>query len=100
MVNGPLTGARYIVRESATALNPAGKTFGSDPAGVKIPELLGKWQQAGDDKLFKLILSPEFGDRTELERLTRDVMAGIEHDQYVNRERVVSSEDNIFSSSS
>jgi hypothetical protein len=45
-----------------------------------MPELLGAWQKAGDQRLFKLILSPEFGERMELERLTRDVMAGMETD--------------------
>jgi type IV secretory pathway VirD2 relaxase len=71
---------RYIVRESATALNPDGKAFGSSATSTAMPELLAAWQKAGDQRLFKLILSPEFGERMELERLTRDVMAGMETD--------------------
>jgi len=71
---------RYIVRESATALNPDGNAFGSSATSTPMPELLGAWQKAGDQRLFKLILSPEFGERMELDRLTRDVMAGMETD--------------------
>ncbi len=71
---------RYIVRESATALNPDGKAFGSSAASTAMPELLGAWQKSGDQRVFKLILSPEFGERMNLERLTRDVMAGMESD--------------------
>ena len=72
---------RYIVRDSATALQQDGSpAFGSVPDGVEIPALLGSWQRTGDQRLFKLILSPEFGDRLDLERLTRDVMAAMEND--------------------
>jgi len=72
---------RYIVRDSATALRRDGApAFGSIADGVEIPAVLGNWQKAGDERLFKLILSPEFGDRLDLERLTRDVMAAMERD--------------------
>src|SRR5579863_4532273 len=72
---------RYIVRDSATALRQDGTpAFGSVSDGIDVPALLGSWQKAGDQRLFKLILSPEFGDRLDLERLTRDVMSAMERD--------------------
>ena len=72
---------RYIVRDSATAPRPDGTVgFGSGAAAIPIPEALAEWQRSGDERVFKLVLSPEFGDRVDLERLTRDVMASIESD--------------------
>ena len=41
---------------------------------------LQQWQAAGDERLWKVILSPEFGDRVDLERLTRDVLNRMEQD--------------------
>jgi hypothetical protein len=72
---------RYIVRDSATALRPDGTAaFGSTPEPGSIPEALAAWQKSGDERLFKFVLSPEFGERLDLERLTRDVMTAVETD--------------------
>jgi Protein of unknown function (DUF3363) len=72
---------RYLVRDSATALRPDGsKAFGSLPEPMAIPGTLAAWQRSGDERLFKLVLSPEFGERLDLERLTRAVMAAVEQD--------------------
>lgn len=46
--------------------------------GVDIAARLDAWQGSGDPRLFKFILSPEFGDRIELVTLTREVMARLE----------------------
>src|SRR5713101_3252 len=72
---------RYIVRDSATALRPDGTaTFGSTPEPENIPETLAAWQKCGDERLFKFVFSPEFGERLDLEQLTRDVMMAVETD--------------------
>jgi hypothetical protein len=72
---------RYIVRDSATALRPDGTAaFGSKPDPVNIAETLAAWQKVGDERLFKIVLSPEFGEQVDLERLTRNVMSAIEGD--------------------
>jgi hypothetical protein len=64
---------RYLSRQNATAsVNQPG--FGAEEQSVDLTGTLERWQQAGDPRLFKLILSPEFGERMELEKLTRDVM--------------------------
>lgn len=72
---------RYIARESATQ-DDRGKGCGFDQHADsrEIAPALGDWQQAGDPRMFKLIISPEFGDRLDLQALTRGVMARMEID--------------------
>lgn len=74
---------RYIARESgggavlfrAADKAPAGTDGRVDPASE-----LEQWQSNGDPRLWKLIVSPEFGERVDLDRLTRDLMARMEKD--------------------
>ena len=40
---------------------------------IEIAERLESWQRAGDERLWKIIVSPEFGDRVDLRKLTRDL---------------------------
>ncbi len=70
---------RYIARESATH---DGVEAGFDGNGdsIDIAERLERWQKASDERLWKLIVSPEFGDRTDLTRLTRDLLSRMERD--------------------
>ena len=72
---------RYIERESA-AHEKHGKAVGFDTSGqpIDVAAKLAGWQTAGDQRLWKLIISPEFGDRVDLERLTRDVLERMEKD--------------------
>ena len=37
--------------------------------------ILDGWQNAGDQRMWKLIISPEFGERVDLHKLTRELMA-------------------------
>jgi hypothetical protein len=37
--------------------------------------ILDQWQRAGDERMWKLIISPEFGERVDLQKLTRELMA-------------------------
>src|SRR5947208_2881613 len=48
--------------------------------GVDIAQRLDTWHKAGDERLFKIIVSPEFGDRIDLENHTRELMARMERD--------------------
>jgi type IV secretory pathway VirD2 relaxase len=70
---------RYIERESATG---GGGRVGFDHAadGIDMAARLATWQAARDERLWKVIVSPEFGDRVDLSRLTRDLMTQIERD--------------------
>jgi hypothetical protein len=47
---------------------------------LDIAATLNNWQKAGDERLWKLIVSPEFADRMDLNRLTRDLIARMETD--------------------
>jgi len=72
---------RYISRESAAKADSGGAPgFGPSGAVADLPSRLNAWQQAGDPRLFKLIISPEFGDRLDLESLTRDLLTRMERD--------------------
>jgi type IV secretory pathway VirD2 relaxase len=72
---------RYVARESATH-NGDSKSVGFDGNGesIDIAERLERWQKASDERLWKLIVSPEFGDRADLKRLTRDLLLRMESD--------------------
>jgi hypothetical protein len=63
---------RYLARESAAHENPV--------EGIDIASRLETWQRSGDERLWKLILSPEFGDQVDLRRLTSDLMERMEKD--------------------
>ena len=66
---------RYLERDSAIGDN---KAFNQTEGGVELQERLAEWQSVADRRLFKLILSPEFGDRLDLELLTRGFMRRME----------------------
>jgi hypothetical protein len=72
---------RYIARESATG---PGRThelgFSATTDGIDIGKTLNAWQAAGDERLFKLIISPEFGERLDLQRHTRSLLVRMEGD--------------------
>ncbi|MGI8742256.1 MAG: DUF3363 domain-containing protein [Bryobacteraceae bacterium] len=72
---------RYVARESATHEgDPKAVGFDGHGDGVDIAVRLESWQKAGDERLWKLIVSPEFGDRADLQRLTRDLASRMERD--------------------
>ncbi len=66
---------RYLERESAAhGIAGKGAGFDHDHEDVGVASKLDAWQKAGDQRLWKLIVSPEFGDVVDLTRLTRDLM--------------------------
>lgn len=70
---------RYIARESA-ATEPTAAGFDSQKSGIDIASRLESWQAARDQRMWKVIISPEFGERVDLTRLTRDLMNRVERD--------------------
>lgn len=70
---------RYIVRESA-AIEPTTAGFDAEKSGIDIASRLESWQAARDQRMWKVIISPEFGERVDLMRLTRDLMNRAEKD--------------------
>ena len=59
---------RYIARESAARDTVAG--FSNGRAAAEPAQILDRWQKQGDARLFKFIVSPEFGDRVDLQQFT------------------------------
>ena len=71
---------RYLMRDSVRGRNSAPTAFTAENELADLSSTLAAWQKAGDERLFKLILSPEFGDRLDLQRLTRELMRQMEKD--------------------
>jgi type IV secretory pathway VirD2 relaxase len=71
--------ARYLARERATE-EPGAPGFDRAAEGIDIGARVDAWQAARDQRLWKIIVSPEFGDRVDLTRLTRDLMQRVERD--------------------
>lgn len=69
---------RYIARESAVQDFHAG--FNGATADLEPAHILDQWQNQGDPRLWKFIVSPEFGERVDLQRLTRELMQSMEAD--------------------
>jgi len=76
---------RYIARESASS---EGVGFTAEKENVAIAAELGDWQKAGDARMFKMIVSPEFGERLDLKRHTRELMARLGRELNVQLEWV------------
>ena len=71
----------YIARESAThERGPKDVGFDSSGESIDIAARLEAWQKASDERLWKMIVSPEFGDRADLKRLARDLISLMERD--------------------
>ena len=71
----------YIARDTAThGGDPSRAGFDATRTDMNIASVLDGWQRAGDERLFKVIVSPEFGDRLNLQDQTRNLVQCIEKD--------------------
>ena len=72
---------KYLARESATQGGRAAESgFNATEQKLDISTTLDNWQDAGDERLFKIIVSPEFADRLNLQLHTRELMLRMERD--------------------
>ena len=72
---------RYIARDTAThGGDPSRAGFDATRTDINIASVLDGWQRAGDERLFKVIVSPEFGDRLNLQDHTRKLIQCMEKD--------------------
>jgi type IV secretory pathway VirD2 relaxase len=78
---------RYITRESAAG-EWAAVGFDQKQYSIDVPSTLERWQAAQDTRLWKIIISPEFGERLALTRLTRELMDRMEKDLHTQLEWV------------
>jgi type IV secretory pathway VirD2 relaxase len=71
----------YIARDTATQGGyPSRAGFDATRTDINIPSVLDGWQRAGDDHVFKVIVSPEFGERLNLQDQTRKLIQRMEKD--------------------
>jgi type IV secretory pathway VirD2 relaxase len=71
----------YVARESATQGGRASEAgFNATDQKLDIAAKLDSWQRAGDERLFKIIASPEFADRLNLQQYARELMRRMERD--------------------
>lgn len=70
--------ALYLEREGAQRENGRGTGFNAGSQTVSLSTLADSWQKAGDDKIFKIVLSPEDADRLDLVDYTRKFMTRFE----------------------
>jgi type IV secretory pathway VirD2 relaxase len=72
---------RYLARESATQGGRVAEAgFNATEQNLDISTTLDNWQGAGDERLFKIIVSAEFADRLNLQQHTRELMQRMERD--------------------
>jgi uncharacterized protein DUF3363/relaxase-like protein len=71
---------RYIARESARQGRAVEAGFDATERGINIAARLDQWQSAGDERMWKVIVSPEFGDKIDLTQMTRDLMKRMTRD--------------------
>jgi hypothetical protein len=55
--------------------NVGSEGFNDKGDAIDLTTALDGWQRSGDERMWKLILSPEFGERVDLQRLTRELSA-------------------------
>src|SRR6202158_2572989 len=72
---------KYVARESATTGGRVAEAgFNASGKNLDISTTLDNWQGAMDARLFKIIVSPEFADRLNLQQHTRELMLRMERD--------------------
>ena len=71
---------RYLARQGAQMENKPGLGFDSNDENLNIPKTLNIWQEAGDPRIWKIIISPEMAHKLDLKEHVRDVMQLVEKD--------------------
>jgi type IV secretory pathway VirD2 relaxase len=70
----------YLAREGAQREGGKGRGFSAEQVGIDLPATLRGWQRAGDERLWKFIVSPEHAERLDLKAHTRALVSQMERD--------------------
>lgn len=70
----------YLEREGANREGERGLGFDGEKSDIDIAERLKGWQDAGDDRQWRIMISPENGAELALPNYTRQVVATMEKD--------------------
>jgi type IV secretory pathway VirD2 relaxase len=71
---------RYLARDGAQRQGEKGLGFNAERDDLDLAKLVGGWQKAGDERLFRLIVSPENGAQLDLREHARELVAQMERD--------------------
>ncbi len=71
---------KYLQREHAQIEGKKGLGFDKISDEIDLRETLDSWQKLGDERLFKIILSPEGADQLNLQQHARELMHQVERD--------------------
>jgi type IV secretory pathway VirD2 relaxase len=71
---------RYLRRTGAQREGERGLGFDANRDDVDLPDRLDAWQKARDQRLWKIVVSPEAGDRVDLRDHARRLVAQMEAD--------------------
>ena len=70
----------YLIRKGAQLEDKPGLGFDETDDDLNIPKKLEQWQEDGDERIWKLIVSPERGADIDLKNHTRELMKTVEKD--------------------
>jgi type IV secretory pathway VirD2 relaxase len=70
----------YLSRAGAQREGARGLGFDAKEQEVYLPDRLDAWQKAGDQQLWKIVVSPEAGSRVDLQGHARELVAWMEED--------------------
>src|SRR5438067_13807120 len=68
----------YLAREGAQRGGGKGRGFSAEQEGLNLPATLRSWQRAGDERLWKFIVSPEHAERLDFKVHTRALVSPME----------------------
>lgn len=71
---------RYLQRKGAQKELEVGLGFNAERDDIPIAKLLNLWQQSGDERVWKFIISPEASDRIDLKEHAIKFMEKLEND--------------------
>ena len=72
--------ARYLTREDAQLENEKGVGFDVERDGIDMVAVVREWEKAGDERMWRIIVSPEDADRMDLKDHIRDLVGAMESD--------------------
>jgi type IV secretory pathway VirD2 relaxase len=70
----------YLARQGAAKARKKGLGFDHEGEEIELRPMLKHWQGAGDELLFKLVVSPERGAEMDMAAHTRELVACMERD--------------------
>ncbi len=71
---------KYLARQAAQLENTPGLGFDGHADDLDIPKVLNVWQESGDPRIWKVIISPEMAHKLDLKEHVRAVMGHVEKD--------------------